>query len=239
MIRAVLFDAAGVLTAPFGFDLVEDALAAGANAEVLMDVLLPIFSNHTPDTGDTGSTGSAGSTNNTDNTDNTGSQVGNRLERGEVTLEEFFESLGDVRTDIELVIDPTKPTFFGDRWTANSVMHDFVREVHAAGFATALVSNNVREWQETWDRVVPADLPFDVRVYSWKLGARKPEPAMYMHALDELGVAPADALFIDDFPAMAEGARALGMTAIDFVDAESAITEARELLGLPGSKPTR
>lgn len=213
MTKAVLFDAAGVLTAPFGFDLVEDALAAGANAEVLMDVLLPIFSSHSPDAG--------------------ASQVGNQLERGEVSLEQFFESLGDVRPDIELVIDPIKPTFFGDRWTANPVMQDFVHEVHEAGYRTALVSNNVREWQATWDRVVPASLPFDVRVYSWQLGARKPEPAMYQHALNELGVAATDALFIDDFPAMAQGARELGMTAIDFVDDDSAIAEARELLGLP------
>ncbi len=213
MIKAVLFDAAGVLTSPFSFELVEDALAAGADADVLFEVLLPIFSSS--------------------DVESAGSQVGNRLERGEVSLTDFLDSLGDARSDIELVIDPSTSTFFGHRWTGNEVMQAFVHEVHEAGFATALVSNNVREWQATWERVVPNSLPFDARVYSWQIGARKPEPAMYQHALDALGVQAAEALFIDDFPAMAEGARTLGMSAIDFVDAASATEEARQHLGLP------
>lgn len=207
--KAVLFDAAGVLTAPLGADLVLEALEAGANAEVLIEVLLPIFS----------SEGDADS-------------VGNKLERGEVTLAAFLESLGDAQADIAMVIDPDSPTFFGRCWTGNQAMHAFVHEVHEAGFATALVSNNVREWQATWDRVVPSTLPFDVRLFSWQLGVRKPEPAIYEHALTALGIEATEALFIDDFPAMADGARALDMTAIDFVDSASAIDEARKLLGL-------
>lgn len=208
-VRAVLFDAAGVLTAPFSFELVEAAIAAGAAADVLVEVLLPIFS----EAGD-------------------GDSVGNRLERGEVSLEDFLVSLGDAEPHIRKVIDPTESTFFGATWGSNQAMHDFVVEVHDAGFVTALVSNNVREWQPTWDRIVPATLPFDARVFSWEIGARKPERAMYTQALDALGVEPAEALFIDDFAAMAQGARDLGMLAIDFVDAESAIAEARGLLGL-------
>ncbi len=207
--RAVLFDAAGVLTAPFSFELVEAAIEAGADADVLVEVLLPIFS----EAGD-------------------GDSVGNRLERGEVSLEEFLVSLGAAEPHIRKVIDPTQSTFFGAKWGPNEAMHEFVAEVHEAGFATALVSNNVREWQSTWDRIVPASLPFDARVFSWEIGARKPEPAMYAHALEALGVAPNEALFIDDFATMAQGARDVGMAAIDFVDAASAIEQARSLLGL-------
>lgn len=207
--KAVLFDAAGVLTEPFSVDLVVPAVEAGADPDVLVETLYPIFA-HAGD----------------------GDSMGNRLERGEVTLEEFFDSLGDKAVHCRHVVDPAAPTFFGDRWAPNVEMHAFVREVSAAGFATALVSNNVREWQGAWDRVVPPDLPFDVRVYSWEVGMRKPEPGIYRHALERLGVAAGEALFLDDFAAMADGARSVGLHAIDVVDTTTAITAARRLLDL-------
>ncbi len=213
--KAVLFDAAGVLTAPFSFDLVAEAITSGADVDTLVEVLLPIFSG--------------------EGADDDAVRVGNQLERGEVSLEDFLDSLGEARRDAAMVIDPHSPTFFGRYWSPNIAMAEFVHEVHEAGFLTGLVSNNVREWQDTWDRLVPTTLPFDVRLFSWQVGARKPEPAIYERALRGLDIAATDALFIDDFAVMADGARSLGMTAIDFVDEESAIAEARQLLGLaPG-----
>lgn len=211
-IRAVLFDAAGVLTAPFSVDLVRTALDAGADPDVLLNVLYPIFA-HAGD----------------------GESAGNRLERGEITLEEFLSSLGpDAEPHVRMVIDPGSPTFFGDAWAPGEEMQAFVREVAAAGFKTAMVSNIVTEWIPVWEAVVPLDLPFDVRVYSCAIGARKPEPAIYLHALDALGLAPGDALFLDDFEAMVDGARDLGMQAVHVVDPAVAIAEARSILGMAG-----
>ena len=39
---------------------------------------------------------------------------------------------------------------------------------------------------------------FPVRVYSSDVGYRKPDPRIYRHALDQLGVPPAEALFVGD-----------------------------------------
>ena len=209
-VRAVLFDAAGVLTAPFSAELIGDALEAGADPEVLLNVLYPIFA-HAGD----------------------GASAGNRLERGEITLEEVFASLAPAeQPHVRMVIDPASPTFFGDTWAPGPEMQAFVREVADAGFQTAMVSNIVTEWIPVWERVVPLDLPFDVRVYSCVIGARKPEPAIYEHALDALGVEPHEALFLDDFEAMVEGARELGMHAVHVADPATAIADARAILGI-------
>lgn len=208
-LRAVLFDAAGVLTAGFALELVEPAIAAGADPEVLMGRLYPIFA-------------SGGS----------GNSIGNRLERGEVTLEEFLASLGDDEGHCRMVLDPASDHFFGNHWMPDLEMQNFVREVHDAGFATGLVTNNVREWQPVWDRLIPADLPFGTRVFSWDARTRKPEPAIYHLALSALGVEPDEAVLLDDFAAMTQGARSIGMHAIDVTDASTAIAEARALLGL-------
>ena len=209
-IRAVLFDAAGVLTAPFSVELVGHALEAGADPDVLLNVLYPIFA-HAGD----------------------GESAGNRLERGEITLEEFFASLTeDEQPHVRMVIDPASPTFFGDSWAPGSEMQAFVHEVADAGFQTAMVSNIVTEWIPVWERVIPLDLPFDHRVYSCVIGARKPEPAIYHHALDLLGIRADEALFLDDFEAMVDGARALGMQAVHVADPSTAIAEARSVLGI-------
>jgi putative hydrolase of the HAD superfamily len=208
-IRSVMFDVAGVLTAPFSMELVADVLDAGADPDVLFNVLYPIFA-------------SAGD----------GQSAGNRLERGELTLEAFFESLGDDARHVRPLLDPGSATFFGDRWARNDSMQAFVHEVAAAGFHTALVSNIVQEWMPTWERVVPTSLPFDARIYSCVEGTRKPEAAIFEVALARLGVAAGEALFLDDFEVMTQGARRAGMHAVHVVDTDAAIAEARSLLGI-------
>ena len=161
-----------------------------------------------------------------------GASIGNQLERGEVTLEEFFASLGPLEADVRLVIDPDAATFFGAAWAPNDQMQAFVHEVGEAGYLTALVSNIVHEWIPTWESVIPRSLPFDERVYSCVEGTRKPEPRIYEIALERLGVEPAEAVFLDDFAAMVEGARELGMAAVHVEDTATAIAETRALLGL-------
>ncbi|MGI9624700.1 MAG: HAD-IA family hydrolase [Acidimicrobiales bacterium] len=208
-ISAVMFDAAGVLTEPFSPELAGPAIEAGADPNVLVDVLVPLFS--------------AGSDN---------GSVAGRVERGEANMEELFEALGSDGVHARMVIDPASPTYFGHTWRPDLEMRDFVREVHAAGFATALVTNNAREWQDLWDRIVPEELPFDARVFSWQVGSRKPEPEIYHIAAESLGVPPAEVLFMDDFEAMVVGARQVGMTAVHVADTTTSILEARALLGL-------
>lgn len=52
----------------------------------------------------------------------------------------------------------------------------------------------------------------DVAVFSSEIGRRKPDPAIFLHALDALGVAPEDALMVGDKVAIdVAGAKALGM----------------------------
>ncbi len=57
---------------------------------------------------------------------------------------------------------------------------------------------------------------FPVRVYSCAVGAVKPSPKIYRHALSELRVAPHESLYIDDIPAFVEAARQIGMRGFHF-----------------------
>jgi HAD superfamily hydrolase (TIGR01509 family) len=55
----------------------------------------------------------------------------------------------------------------------------------------------------------------DVQVWSDEVGARKPQPEIFMHALDRLGVDPVDALFVGDgLENDVQGAGDVGMTTV-------------------------
>jgi putative hydrolase of the HAD superfamily len=54
----------------------------------------------------------------------------------------------------------------------------------------------------------------DAVVLSCEIGSMKPYPEMYITALDELGVAAVDAVFIDDQPRFCAGAEAVGVRPI-------------------------
>lgn len=54
----------------------------------------------------------------------------------------------------------------------------------------------------------------DGATFSSQLGVLKPDPAIYRATLDQLGIGPGDAVFVDDIAGNLRGAQALGMRAV-------------------------
>ena len=77
---------------------------------------------------------------------------------------------------------------------------------------------------------------FDSVTISAEEGVMKPDPAIYRIALARAGVAPEEALFVDDMLRNVEGARAIGMAAIHYVEPSVA---RRQLVALTGIEDTR
>jgi putative hydrolase of the HAD superfamily len=74
---------------------------------------------------------------------------------------------------------------------------------------------------------------FDVIVESSRVALRKPDPAIYRLVCDELGVAPDEAVFLDDLGVNLKPARAMGMTTIKVTDPDEAIAELERVVGFP------
>jgi putative hydrolase of the HAD superfamily len=72
---------------------------------------------------------------------------------------------------------------------------------------------------------------FDAVLESSKLGVRKPDPAFYDLALETVGVAPTEAVFLDDLGINLKPARARGIRTIKVVDPDAALAELRDVLG--------
>jgi putative hydrolase of the HAD superfamily len=91
---------------------------------------------------------------------------------------------------------------------------DALDRLRAAGVRTALVSDAGSDDVESWERS-PLRTRLDAAVFSYQLGIRKPDPRIYQHALDAVGMRPQDAMFVGDGGSDEHrGAQALGMPTI-------------------------
>jgi putative hydrolase of the HAD superfamily len=73
---------------------------------------------------------------------------------------------------------------------------------------------------------------FDAVVESSKAGLRKPEPAFYDRACSLLGIAPAEAVFLDDLGINLKPAAAMGMTTIKVTDPDAALADLGRIIGM-------
>ena len=71
---------------------------------------------------------------------------------------------------------------------------------------------------------------FDVVVVSADVGMVKPDPNIYLHTAELLGVEPQECIFIDDIDALVGGAQAVGMQAILYTGLKQLRTELETLL---------
>ena len=159
-----------------------------------------------------------------------------RLERGEVSEEEF---LGDLAWGLEgeLGHRPTLHRFreiYFEALHGNDEMLDLMRDLRTRGFRMAILTNNVREWEELWRSKLPVDEIFELVVDSAWVGMRKPDPEIYKLTMSRLDgeLEPRECLFVDDNELNVEAARDLGMRAVHFRSNEQAIPEVRSLLGI-------
>ena len=106
---------------------------------------------------------------------------------------------------------------------------DVVAQARDQGVATGLLSNSWGTTTYPRDRLAEV---FDVLVISGEVGLRKPDPAIYRLAADELGVAPSACVFIDDLDRNVEVARSLGMTGILHREDDATAAEVADALGI-------
>jgi epoxide hydrolase-like predicted phosphatase len=106
---------------------------------------------------------------------------------------------------------------------------DHIRMLHRE-YKTALLSNA----SDSLDRFVREELGleevFDVIIISALVGVRKPDALIYQLALERLGVSAGEALFVDDLADNVEGARKLGLQAIQFRTKQQFMEDLQTLL---------
>jgi epoxide hydrolase-like predicted phosphatase len=156
-----------------------------------------------------------------------------RLERGEITIDEWTAAVQALATEAGATLDFAPLSALLDTLAVHDAVVERVRLLRAEGYRTALVTNNVREGSSRWRAMLPVDELFDVVVDSSAVGMRKPNPAIFRHSLDLLGgVEPERAVFLDDVEGNLVGARRAGLHTILVPDPpEPALVSLDDLLG--------
>ena len=207
MIRALISDFGGVLTTPLSGGFLAYQEEAGVSLEELGLAMHRATETH-------------------------GEHPLFALERGEISEAEFASRLaGELGDGFDL--GRLRRLYF-ERIEPNPPMIEYVAELRRGGLRTALLTNNVREWEPLWRAKLPElDDIFEVVVDSAFVGMRKPEPRIYELTLERLGdgLTADECLFVDDLDVNCEAARELGMAAVRFDHAEQAIAELDAALG--------
>lgn len=154
-----------------------------------------------------------------------------RVERGELAILDWVTEITELgkAQGIEVDFAPLQ-SLLGDMTVHDQVV-ERARSLKADGYKVGLLTNNVREGSAAWRAKLPVDELFEVVIDSCEVGMRKPNPAIYALALEQLGVTdPATAVFLDDAPGNVEGARRAGLHAILFEDPDTALAELDQLL---------
>ena len=135
-------------------------------------------------------------------------------DHGDIGKEELFAQLsalsGEMAEDIEAE--------FSRLAVINRETVDIIKSLKGK-YQIGLLSNAQAEWlEEILEREGLRGL-FDTEVISGRVRATKPSPEIYKIALNRLGIASKEAVFIDDNPKNVRAAEALGIHGITFESA--------------------
>ena len=207
MIKAVISDFGGVLTSPVSGSFRSFATRSGIDLEMIGEAIAAL---HARD----------------------GVHPLHELECGRMTEDAFVSSMRQVLCD--LAGREIRFAGFAEllaELQPNEPMIELMASLRAEGYRMALLTNNIREWEQRWRAMAPVDDIFEVVVDSAFVGVRKPDPEIYELTTTRLGVPAQECLFIDDQADNCKGAAAVGMSVVRYRDVEQARAEIRAVLG--------
>lgn len=110
---------------------------------------------------------------------------------------------------------------FGKQWfadiKANEIMLWLFKQLKQQGYQVAILTNNVREWEEYWRAMIGLDNEADYIIDSCKYACRKPDEAFFKIAEKAANSTESANLLIDDVIQNCTAAQSIGWNAIAFV----------------------
>jgi epoxide hydrolase-like predicted phosphatase len=149
-------------------------------------------------------------------------------EKGELSREEFWKQLLPFIGAAEGAQGSFEMDFFsGD--VVDVELEHFVGALRPR-YKLGMLSNafsGTRDWIQ--ERYTFLDL-FDVSLFSYEAGLRKPDETFFRLMLDRLQVAPHETLFVDDFRENILGAQTLGIQTVWYRDRDAAFAYLKSIL---------
>src|SRR5512142_3147607 len=155
------------------------------------------------------------------------SETGLQAAIGAITPQQHWEAvMKRLKRPAEEMTAIREEFFAGD--IVDRTLVDFIRSLRGK-YKTGLISNNWGDLRESLIREKFEDA-FDTIIISAEVGVAKPDPKIFQIALEQAGVRPNEAVFVDDFYVNIEGCEKVGMQGIHFKDAPSTLQQLKLLL---------
>jgi epoxide hydrolase-like predicted phosphatase len=152
---------------------------------------------------------------------------GDRAQLGEISVDQHWDNIRRiVGLDAAGISEFRRQFWEGDQLDVELV--DIIRGLRGR-YKTGLLSNAFSDLRQVITRLNFSDA-FDEMIISSEEHLMKPDPRIYQVALQRLGVAAQEAVFIDDILQNVEGARSQGVKAIHFRQRSQALDELEQLL---------
>jgi len=150
------------------------------------------------------------------------SNMGLRAQRGEITDDELWSWVGQ-RLNLGDQLEEFRTSF----WAGDELDQDLVSFIRSLRphFQTAIISNATDELRTTLTGKFKIADAFDLIIGSAEEKIMKPDPAIYIRALQGLGLQAEETVFIDDFAHNIAAAKRLGMAVIHFSPSVDIATE--------------
>ncbi|MGH9545825.1 MAG: HAD family hydrolase [Terriglobales bacterium] len=139
-------------------------------------------------------------------------------DRGDISYEGYWSKLA-AEASVNLMPEQLEKVGLWDleMWGhVNPAMVDWTEQLRLSGIKVGLLSNMPIEMIGYSRRNFAWLKDFDHTTFSADVRLVKPEPAIYEHSLQGVGVEATEALFLDDKEANVLGAREVGMRALRF-----------------------
>ena len=158
-----------------------------------------------------------------------------RLERGELRVEDWIP-------EFERECAQAGPTLAAGRMMEairgasepRPLMVAAIRAIRARGLRVGALTNNWVAEEPSANRLgLELRELFHAFIESAVVGLRKPDPRIYQHACELLGVPPERCVYLDDLGINLKPAKALGMRTIKVGDPDVAIAELEAIVGIP------
>ena len=155
------------------------------------------------------------------------SETGQKASVGTITALQHWESVMK-----RLKRPPEEMQSIRDEFFAGDIIDreilEFLRSLRGT-YKTGLISNAWSDLRDYMTREKMIDA-FDHIIISAEVGVAKPDAKIFHIALEQAGVSPNEAVFVDDFYVNIEGCEKVGIKGIHFKDAPSALEQLKILL---------
>jgi glucose-1-phosphatase len=148
-----------------------------------------------------------------------------RFETGQIEPRPFVEQFNRA-IDCNISYDDFREIWFSI-FLPETLIPESLLESIKGRYRLLLLSNTNAIHYEMIEQHYPHVHHFDHHVLSYKVGALKPDEAIYREALRHAEGEPGDCFFTDDIPEYVEGARRMGIDAVQFQSHEQIVDELR------------